>query len=215
MIDRVALTVADLQGPPADYAAKMKIASTAKEPTEDLDGRLFYKGRLTAEEANDFDAAVVATALEWLQSSPPEPFCLFLPLIYPHPPFQVEEPYFSMYKDLPDPFPRRVRAEDHQGYEPRHKEALREAHGLRRAQDEDWYKVKSTYYAMISRLDDQFGKIMTALEAMQGGVGQRTYTMVFTDHGEWLGDHGLIEKFPNGEPPACRAYESHLTCSSR
>jgi len=169
-----------------------------REPSDELDERLFYKGQITAEQADDFDTAVVQAALEWLGSSPPEPFCLFLPLIYPHPPFQAQEPYFSMYDHLPDPFPRRVRLEDREGYEPLHKAALRDAHGLERAQEDDWRKVKGTYYAMITRLDAQFGRIMSALEDLEGGVGARTYTVFFTDHGEWLGDYGLVEKFPNG-----------------
>jgi arylsulfatase A-like enzyme len=33
----------------------------------------------------------------------------------------------------------------------------------------------------------------------------KTYTMMFTDHGEYLGDYGLIEKFPCGvEEVLCR-----------
>ena len=52
---------------------------------------------------------------------------------------------------------------------------------------------------MISRLDDQLGSILQILKDPQyGTMWDRTYTMAFTDHGEYLGDRGLVEKFPSG-----------------
>ena len=56
----------------------------------------------------------------------------------------------------------------------------------------------AAYYAMIKLIDDQVGRIMAALEA----TGQRENTLVIftSDHGEMLGDHGLIQK-------GCRFYE--------
>ena len=58
--------------------------------------------------------------------------------------------------------------------------------------------LKAAYYAMVELIDDQFGRILDALEE----TGQRENTLiVFTsDHGEMLGDHGLIQK-------GCRFYE--------
>ncbi|MYE78644.1 MAG: sulfatase-like hydrolase/transferase [Chloroflexi bacterium] len=56
----------------------------------------------------------------------------------------------------------------------------------------------AAYYAMIKLIDEQIGRIMAALEES----GQRNNTdIIFTsDHGEMLGDHGLIQK-------GCRFYE--------
>jgi arylsulfatase len=58
--------------------------------------------------------------------------------------------------------------------------------------------LKAAYYAMIKLIDDQVGRILDALEA----TGQRENTVVLftSDHGETLGDHGLIQK-------GCRFYE--------
>ena len=47
---------------------------------------------------------------------------------------------------------------------------------------------------MISRLDAQFGRVMDAVAPYK----DNTYTMFFTDHGEYLGDFGLVEKWPAG-----------------
>ena len=58
--------------------------------------------------------------------------------------------------------------------------------------------LTAAYYAMLKLIDDQLARIIEALEA----TGQREDTViVFTsDHGEMLGDHGLIQK-------GCRFYE--------
>ncbi|MFJ2133382.1 MFS transporter [Streptomyces sp. NPDC087845] len=55
--------------------------------------------------------------------------------------------------------------------------------------------VGATYYGMVSRLDDQLGRVSRAVE--QAGAAARTVTLFFADHGEYLGDHGVIEKWPS------------------
>lgn len=67
-------------------------------PSDDIWSRLFYRGLRNASEAVDYDEAVVRSALKWLDCPPQDkPWVLFMPLLFPHCPFQVEEPYFSMY----------------------------------------------------------------------------------------------------------------------
>ena len=54
--------------------------------------------------------------------------------------------------------------------------------------------LQGAYYAMIKLIDDQVGRIVDALEE----TGQREHTVIIftSDHGEILGDHGLIQKGP-------------------
>jgi hypothetical protein len=76
------------------------------EDKEGIWGRLFYKGLRNAGEEADYDDAVIRSALKWLERPPKDkPWCLFLPLLFPHCPFQVEEPWFSMYDrgEMPPP----------------------------------------------------------------------------------------------------------------
>ncbi len=56
----------------------------------------------------------------------------------------------------------------------------------------------AAYYAMIKQIDDQLGRILEVLSE----IGQRENTVIIltSDHGETLGDHGLIQK-------GCRFYE--------
>jgi arylsulfatase A-like enzyme len=59
-----------------------------------------------------------------------------------------------------------------------------------------WAEIVATYYGMISRVDEQFGRVVQKMKELN--FWDRTITMFFTDHGEYLGDHGLIEKWPSG-----------------
>lgn len=73
---------------------------------------------------------------------------------------------------------------------------IRERYGTGRATPDMWAEVMATYYGMITRLDDQFGRIVSLLDA--NNLFDSTATLFFTDHGEYLGDYGLIEKWPSG-----------------
>lgn len=62
----------------------------------------------------------------------------------------------------------------------------------------DGKKQQALYYAMIRQIDDQFARILRELDR----TGQRDNTVIIftSDHGECLGDHGLLWK-------GCRFYE--------
>ena len=48
------------------------------------------------------------------------------------------------------------------------------------------------YYAIISHLDEQIGKILNALE--ESGKANNTYIFFTSDHGLSVGKHGLLGK---------------------
>lgn len=179
-----------------EFVPKFGKGPAPEDPDQSIWGRLFYRGLRNAHQAMDYDDAVVRSALTWLEFPPSDkPWVLFMPLLFPHCPFQVEEPYFSMYErsELPDIV---ALPENKTGYEPRYMKSIRERYGTDRATPEIWREIKATYYGMISRLDDQFGRVIEKLDSMD--AWKDTITMFFTDHGEYLGDHGLIEKWPSG-----------------
>mgnify|MGYP002851419122 CR=1 FL=1 len=62
----------------------------------------------------------------------------------------------------------------------------------------DGRRIQALYYAMIAQVDDQLARLLDCLD----GTGQRDNTLVIftSDHGESLGDHGLLYK-------GCRFYE--------
>lgn len=117
-----------------------------------INQRLFYQGLVSESDVYDYDQECMNSALKWLQSSPPEPFCLFIPLIYPHVPFKVENPYYSMY--LHADLPPRVKLQEKTGYEPQYMEAIRREHGLDRATEEHWKDVKAVYVSTTRDVTD-------------------------------------------------------------
>ncbi|MEO1103832.1 MAG: sulfatase-like hydrolase/transferase, partial [Pseudomonadota bacterium] len=58
--------------------------------------------------------------------------------------------------------------------------------------------VKAHYYAMIELIDAEFGRLLRALDTM--GELENTIVIFHSDHGEMLGDHGLLYK-------GCRFFE--------
>jgi arylsulfatase A-like enzyme len=154
----------------------------------------FYNGRRDADGVVlDFDEAAVRTAETWLADGPREPWVLFVALIFPHLPFEVEDPWYSLHQpaDVPAPIaPERCTGKaDFQ-------QAIRDAYGLTRLEPDDWAEVIRTYYGMISRVDAQLGRVLEAVA--RTGAESRTATFFFTDHGEYAGDYGLVEKWPSG-----------------
>jgi arylsulfatase len=62
--------------------------------------------------------------------------------------------------------------------------------------DNEWQTIKAYYYALITHVDDQIGRILEALTDYQ--LLEDTIIIFTSDHGEHLGDHGLIQKGPPG-----------------
>ncbi|WBU60893.1 sulfatase family protein [Paracoccus albus] len=58
--------------------------------------------------------------------------------------------------------------------------------------------VKACYYAMIEMIDDRVGAVLNALE--RTGQAENTIVIFTSDHGEMMGDHGMLYK-------GCRFFE--------
>ena len=58
--------------------------------------------------------------------------------------------------------------------------------------------VKACYYAMIEMVDDRIGAVLDALE--RSGQADNTIVIFTSDHGEMMGDHGMLYK-------GCRFFE--------
>ncbi len=151
----------------------------------------FYFGERTAEQARDEDFYVIKSALEYLDSKPTKPYCLYITLNFPHPPYTVEEPYFSMYErdKIPKPIPPKL--ED----KPEFMRIIYERYGLNKLTESDFKEIFATYYGMISKVDNQFGQILQMIKDL--GEYENTAIFVLSDHGDYAGNYGLVEKWPN------------------
>jgi choline-sulfatase len=138
------------------------------------------------------DDQVERAALAYL--SAPEraerPFALCVGFIAPHDPWFVPEPYFSMYYpnvDMP------TIPAGHLENLPPAARALRERHRMAGPfTDEQIRRTRAAYYGMITRLDEQIGRLLTRLDEL--GLAENTVVIHTSDHGEMLGEHGLWRK---------------------
>jgi len=53
-------------------------------------------------------------------------------------------------------------------------------------------QLKWVYYAMVTQVDEWVGKLLDELD--QKGMAKNTIVLFVSDHGEMLGDHGLVSK---------------------
>lgn len=164
----------------------------------DTDHYSFYVGKLEkpagADRYRDQDWALIEGAIAHIRNAPPDrPLCIYLPLTYPHPPYAVEDPYYSAID--PHALPPRIRAEPAEAGKPAILRGLRELQGLRGWSEARWSELRRTYYGMCARVDDQFRLVIEALK--QSGRHDDTAVFLFSDHGDYTGDYGLVEKTQN------------------
>ncbi len=155
----------------------------------------FYFGERPAEMSTntaDADTLRIEGALNFLRSTPSEPFCLYIPLLFPHSPYWVEEPYFSLHnrKAVPPPLPA-----NHEG-KPKYYSDIHQSYGIDKLSEDDLRELRATYYGMCSRVDDQFGELINTLH--EEHLWDNTAIFYLSDHGAYDGDYGLVEKWPSG-----------------
>ncbi|UCC63845.1 MAG: sulfatase-like hydrolase/transferase [Anaerolineae bacterium] len=158
----------------------------------------FYYGRLERDDDEEYyydgDWANVLGAVELIENHPPnQPLCIYLPLSYPHPPYAVEEPYYSRIDRAR--LPRRIPAPESWIGKPSILEGIHARQNLSGWTEERWTELRATYYGMCARVDAQFGLLMDALR--QAGLYDETAVFFFADHGDFAGDYGLVEKTQN------------------
>ena len=149
-----------------------------------LDGN----GRYYGADDEDLDAAIAR-----IRSMPKDrPLCLFLGLINPHPPYQVEEPYYSAVdrKKLP----KRIRAEETAG-KADIEAAIRARQGMEQYSEADWDELRACYLGMCGKVDDMFCRLCDALK--EAGEYDNSAIFFFSDHGDYTGDFGITEKAQN------------------
>jgi arylsulfatase A-like enzyme len=158
----------------------------------------FYIGRLPHsvgwDHYHDTDWANVLGAIEFLRNYQGEqPMCIYLPLTYPHPPYAVEEPWYSAIErgSLP---PRQPTPANWRG-KPSILKGIAKRQHLEGWNEARWTELRATYYGMCARLDHQFGLLLEALH--ETGRYADSAIFLFSDHGDFTGDYGLVEKTQN------------------
>jgi arylsulfatase len=128
-------------------------------------------------------------ASEFIGEAREEPWLLSVNPYDPHPPYNPPWEYYRRFDPASLPGPH-FRESDlaHQA-----KLANVDFQSTpERPEEIDGQKIQALYYAMIEQVDEQFGRVLAALDR----TGQRENTIIvfMSDHGEALGDHGLVHK---------------------
>ena len=158
----------------------------------------FYAGRLPHDPAespyDDWEQANVTGVIEMVRNRPKDrPLCLYIPLGDPHPPYGVAEPWYSMIdrKKVPPriPTPRTWEGK------PSLLKGVHERQRLKGWTEDRWTELRATYYGMCARLDHMAGTLIKAMKSE--GLWDDTAFFLFSDHGDFTGDYGLVEKTQN------------------
>jgi len=133
-------------------------------------------------------------AVEFLRSrrANDPPFMLHFAIVAPHCPFTCPQPWYDMYD--PETLPP-MRPSECAG-KPSFHRLIRQYRGLDRLDDAVFRKLRAVYMGMISYVDEMLGRILRALD--ETGLADNTVIFFFSDHGEWAGDYGLVEKWHSG-----------------
>lgn len=135
----------------------------------------------------------VQAAIRILQRKETEkPFCIFLPLSSPHPPYSGPKGFHNLYDPatLPSLKPAGLPKK------PDFHEGIRKAYGIQSLPESTFRKIHAVYLGMVTYTDWLLGELLEAVE--HSGHSSDTAIFVISDHGDYAGDYGLVEKWPSG-----------------
>jgi len=147
-------------------------------------------------------------AIDWLkQGRHDTPFCAWVSFPDPHHPFDCPEPWSRLHDpatvDLPEHRRRTYEGRPwwHEAVMTRDPTGNKKGAEIRKSysripaqEDAQLREIIANTYGQIALVDHNVGRVLIALA--EAGLADNTYVIYFTDHGDWLGDHGLILKGP-------------------
>ena len=130
-------------------------------------------------------------AIECIEQSGDEPWCIHLSYIKPHWPYIAPAPYHALYG--PGDIPKAARsAGERNSAHPVFQafQQLRYSHAF--SKEDVRRAVIPAYMGLIKQIDDELGTLFDYLNAR--GLFANTMIVFTSDHGDYLGDHWLGEK---------------------
>ena len=178
------------------------------EPDKEYLGQRVFSRQLAAELPAELSKAAFLgrEAARFIRDIADEPFVLFVSFLEPHPPYT--SPLAHLYP--PDEIPggptflkrppenaslfHRLRADYYMGLERVEfdLESGLQVENFDLRTEAGWRELASHYYGNVTLVDRAVGVILDALDA--SGQADQTAVVFTSEHGEMLGDHGLLEK---------------------
>ncbi|MFP3903557.1 MAG: sulfatase-like hydrolase/transferase, partial [Armatimonadota bacterium] len=139
------------------------------------------------------DDNVAEKAAEFIREPKDEPFFMLVNQTWPHPPYAVFEPYYSMYDRSEVPFP--IRPPENWEGKPEILQRVHERTNMDEVTDDELREMVAVYYGMITKTDRNLGWLMEALK--DSGQWDDTIVIATSDHGDFCGDYQMTEKMQN------------------
>ena len=176
------------QQTPQGYNRPLSETDTVWEPWKTEFGGFWKGGKHWSEVLGDNALGFIAQAKE-----KEDPFFMYLAFNAPHDPRQSPKEFVDMYPleniSVPESFLPEYPYKDEMGCPA----TLRDERLAPFPRTEYSVKVnRQEYYAIITHMDKQIGRILDAIEA--SGKADNTYIFFTADHGLSLGNHGLMGK---------------------
>ena len=137
------------------------------------------------------DSYVGRKAVEWVDSCDADgPTCTFVGFGGPHEPWDAPGDYATKYD--PDETPPPIPVPEAPAWLPEVVVERIDKKCIRGMTGDDIAKIRGNYYGKISLIDHWVGEILAAYE--RRGWLDNTLVVLWSDHGEMLGDHGRLHK---------------------
>lgn len=179
-----------LSGEPKPVSRRISV------PEQTGDRRTFIRDSI-GDRRGTYDYWCVQSGIRILERKEADrPFCLFLPLSYPHPPYGAPEGFHDMYRAdqvhdlIPPGMSRR----------PNYLEIVRNHYHIEDLPPSFFRKVRALYYGMVSYSDWLLGELLEAVDRTDHT--NDTAVIVLSDHGDYAGDYGMVEKWSSGQEDA-------------
>lgn len=177
-----------------DYCRFLRERGSDFDEPHGTRGEMYYIPQVSLHPAAEHPTQWVGDrTLDFLQSrqTSARPWFLFSSFIHPHPPFAPPKPWHKLYRSFDMPLPEAPTGQDallcwvnHHQNRYKYRDRGTDLQLLR--------NIKAYYYATISFVDFQIGRIRQQLES--SGQLENTLVIFASDHGEYLGDYGCFGK---------------------
>ncbi len=139
-------------------------------------------------------AFVADRSVEFIRENKERPFVLYTAFLEPHPPYNSA---YDLYYDadqipLPPLFHERLGDRVPLRYQFNVKYQQQVGRQFPLNTEKAWRKLISHYWGAITLVDKSIGKILDCLK--ENGLWDRTVIVFTSDHGEMLGDYGMLQK---------------------
>lgn len=186
---------------PDDHSEYMKSRGVERPHPTEAPGYFETCGAPDFPYDNDLyeDSYIADRAAQWLENSTDDPFAVWVSFVGPHDPYDPPSEFSQLYSDAPIPEP--ISPPENPAAAPSYAAQKRSRTAIgnsmyrmdyTEATREQMMRWRRHYYGNITAIDEGIGRILSALEKKD--LLDDTVIVFTSDHGDALGDHGMVFK---------------------